>query len=197
MKAIGSRKNANSELVVDSSKEITRGLFFLRFSSETKIIHLVRHPINILQSDYYRLKKGNGFKFLRKRFTPSRWYGPFLFLNTASWLVGNLLADLSRQFGKDRFLRVKYEDLIASPIRELDRIEKFIGIPLDEVKRKVREKESFDIGHNIGGNQMRMAGSFVFDPKKRSRSGLPKRYSFMVNVICWPLLWAYGYYSKK
>ena len=137
--------------------------------SGSRIIHLVRHPANILQSDYYRLKKGSGFKFLRKRFTPRRWYGPFLFLNTLSWLVGNLLAELSHQFGKKRFLRVRYEDLITSPIEELDRIEKFIGIPLDEIKRKVMEKEPFDIGHNVGGNHMRMAGSFVFDPQKASR----------------------------
>jgi hypothetical protein len=42
-----------------------------------------------------------------------------------------------------------------------------------------------------------MAKSFVLDPKKASRKGLPKRYSLMVHALCWPLLWKYGYYSTK
>lgn len=194
--AIGGAESADKEVIVDSSKEITRALFLLRFVSKARIIHLVRHPEKVLQSDYYRLKKGSGFKFLRMRFTPGRWYGLFLFVSAASWLVGNLLLEIVRWFGKDRFLRVRYEDLIASPIEELIRIERFLGVSLSDVKRKVEKEEAFDIGHNIGGNYMRMAGSFVLDPKKASRSGLPKGYILMVNVICWPLLWAYGYYSK-
>jgi hypothetical protein len=37
----------------------------------------------------------------------------------------------------------------------------------------------------------------VLDPKKASRQGLPKRYSLMVNVLCWPLLWKYGYFNVE
>ena len=51
--------------------------------------------------------------------------------------------------------------------------------------------QGFD--HNIGGNHMRMAGRFMLDPRKASRRGLPLRYSYMVHIICWPLLFAYGY----
>lgn len=183
-------------VIVDSSKEITRALFLLRFVPESRVIHLIRHPEKVLQSNYYRLKKGSGFKLLRKHFTPRYLYGPFLFISTVNWLVGNLMLEMVRQFCKVRFLRVRYEDLISSPVKELDRIEKFIGVSLSDVKRKALEKEPFDVGHNIGGNHMRMTGSFVLDPMKASRSGLPKRYSFMVNAICWPMLWAYGYFSK-
>jgi len=195
--AISRSGTAKKEMVVDSSKEITRALFLLRFVPGSRIIHLVRHPEKVLQSNYYRLKKGSGFKFLRMHFMPRAWFGPFLLASATSWVIGNLLSEVVRKFGRDRFLRVRYEDLISSPIEELDRIEKFIGVSLNDVKRKVREKAAFEVGHNIGGNYMRMQGSFVLDPKKASRGGLPERYVFMVNAICWPLFLAYGYCSRK
>lgn len=192
--AIG--KTSSKEFIVDSSKEITRALFMMRFVSESKVIHLVRHPKNVLQSNYSRLEKGDGFKFLRKRFTPKKWFGPFLFTSALSWTIGNIMAEVVRLFGKERFLLVRYEDLVNSPEQQFNIIEEFIGVSLDEIKSKVREKQTFAVGHNIGGNQMRMAKSFILDPKKASRIGLPKRYNFMVHVLCFPLMWKYGYYRK-
>lgn len=183
-------------LIVDSSKEITRALFFLRFVSDARVIHLMRHPVSILQSDYYRLKGGTGFKFLRRRFHPRRFFGPFLFVSVLTWITGNLLADLARSFGRDRFLRVRYEKIIADPISQIDRIEAFLGCSLDEVRRRLSENEAFDVGHNIGGNHMRLAGEFVFDPGKSRRKGLPIRYAIMAWLMTWPLLLAYGYKGR-
>lgn len=191
--AISQVNSTGGKIVVDSSKEITRALFFTRFVPQSRVIHLVRHPYNILQSNYYRLKKGNGIKFLRIRFKPKRWYGPFLFVSVLSWLIGNFLLEMVNWFCGKPFLRVRYEDLIKAPIEELNRIEKFIGVSLDGVKKKIIKKGIFDIGHNIGGNQMRMSGSFVFDPHKAMRDGLPKPYRLMVNLVCWPLLAVYKY----
>lgn len=105
------------------------------------------------------------------------------------------MAEVVRLFGRDRFLRIRYEDLIASPLEQLECIEKFAGVSLEEVKRRARGPQPFDVSHNIGGNHMRMAGSFVLDPKKASRQGLPKRYSLMAHALCWPLLWKYGYFN--
>ncbi|MFW5811881.1 MAG: sulfotransferase [Alkalispirochaetaceae bacterium] len=188
---------AEHEVVVDSSKEITRALFLLRFVPGTKVIHLLRHPSSILESDYYRLKGGTGFKFLRKHFAPKRWFGPFLFMSVVSWILGNLLSDLVRLFGKERFLRVKYERLVEAPLEEFDRMELFLGVSLDEVKTRVREGKPLTIGHNIGGNHMRFSGEFVFDPKKSRRKGLPKLYYALVGLMCWPQLLAYGYFFRK
>ena len=89
-------------------------------------------------------------------------------------MVGNLFAELAKRFGKDRFLRVRYEDIISSPVREVERIEVFAGINLEEVKGKNVQGEPFSISHNIGGNHMRMVGSFVFNPKKSRRNSVPR-----------------------
>jgi hypothetical protein len=189
----GPNSEAPPRYVLDSSKEITRALFFLRFLPSSRVIHLMRHPVSILQSDYYRLKGGTGFKFLRRRYHPKRLFGPVLFVSVLTWITGNLLSDLARAFGRERFLRVRYEDIIGDPIGQIDRIEAFLGTPLGEVRERVRSGRSFSVGHNIGGNHMRLAGEFLFDPGKSRRGGLPVRFAVMAWLMTWPLLFAYGY----
>jgi len=183
----------STEAIVDSSKEITRALFLTRFVPESRIIHLVRNPVNILESQFYRLVTGSGFKFLRHTYRPKRIFFPFLLIGCLGWVVGNLLSEIVRLFGRDRFIVVKYEDILRHPVEEMDRIESFIGIPLGKVKAQVQNNEPFKIGHNIGGNHMRMAGEFVLDLKKSSRGDLPRRYHILVKILCYPLLIRYGY----
>ncbi len=185
-----------AHFIVDSSKEITRALFFLKFVSGSKVIHLMRHPAAILQSDYYRLQGGAGFRLLRRSFSPRRFFGVILCMRVVAWIVGNLLADLTRQFARDRFLRVRYEDFIMDPDVTLARIETFLGTSLAEIRNRISRRDEFIVGHNIGGNQMRHAGRFVFDPRKSSRSGLPVRYIVMTWLMTWPLLIAYGYRGR-
>ena len=189
----GAVTNGATESIVDSSKEISRALFLLRFVPESKVVHLVRNPANILESQYFRLKSGTGFRFLRRTFHPKKMYFPFLLIGCVGWIVGNALSEIVRMYGRDRFLVVKYEDILSQPVAELDRIEQFVGIPLGEVKAKVQNNQPFQIGHNVGGNHMRMAGEFVLDTKKGSRGNLPKRYHILVKVLCFPLLKRYGY----
>jgi len=181
------------QFLVDSSKEITRALFFARFVPDARIIHLMRHPVSILQSDYYRLKNGTGFKFLRMRFKPKRFFGPFLLVSILTWIIGNVLSDITRGVARSRFIRVRYESIIAEPVAEIIRIEQFLGTSLEPVKARLRTGDSFEVGHNIGGNHMRMAGVFRFDPKKSARTGLPFRFALMAWLMTWPLLIAYGY----
>ncbi|MFP4643767.1 MAG: sulfotransferase [Spirochaetales bacterium] len=187
-------RSSGKSVFVDSSKEITRAAFLLRFVPGSVVIHLVRHPENVLQSISYRLRNGTGFKFLRMRITTQRNSAAFLFVVAAAWSVGNAMLEIVRLFGRKRFLRVRYEDVIASPEKALDRIENFAGVSLEEVRTRVAGMQPFDVGHNIGGNYMRKAGSFVLDPSKASREALPTRYRLMVHLLGWPLLWRYGYY---
>jgi len=193
--AVGQPKK---HLVVDSSKELTRALFLLRFQPDSRAIHLIRHPCNVVESAFRRLEKGEKFKFLRVCFTPGR-YGtaPLLCVCTIGWLAGNLLAEIAHLFAKDSFIRVRYEDLLVAPDKELQRIGRFAGVPLDAVCSQIVERKPFAVGHNIGGNQMRMRGSFLLDPGRAQRCALPRLYRIMVHFVCWPLLLAYGYYSPS
>lgn len=182
-----------SQVVLDSSKEATRALFLMRFARDCRVIHLVRHPASILASNYKRLAGGSGFKFLRRRFYPKRIFWPALFASAVGWVVGNCLAEIVRMFGKGRFLRVRYEDLVSDPKVEFARIEEFLGVTMKDVLEKIESSDSFEIGHNIGGNHMRMSGTFRFRPQSSGKTELPTRFHVMVFIVCLPVLWLYGY----
>lgn len=185
--------SSGKEITVDSSKEVTRALFLLRFLPDTRIIHLVRDPMQILESNFYRMRNNGSFKFLRKTYKVDKVFFPYLLVSTIGWLAGNLLIEICSLFSRHRVLRVRYEDLIDSPLEQFERLSKFIGFPLGEIQNKIKKNDLFDMGHNIGGNHMRMAGSFIFDPRKSSRFGLHKRYQLVVRFLCYPLMKRYGY----
>lgn len=51
-------KVSGKNLVVDSSKEFTYGLFVARFVPYAKLIHIVRHPESVSASHLFRIEKG-------------------------------------------------------------------------------------------------------------------------------------------
>jgi len=187
-------KVSGKKVIVDSSKELTRALFLLRFVSGTKVIHLVRHPAGVLRSHLNRLSDGQGFKILRRRFKPKKWFFPFVFLGAAGWVIGNSLVECVKMFRNQKVLRVRYEDLIDFPLDEIGRIEKFLGLSLEDLRQHIMRKSRFGFGHNIGGNHIRMSKGFVLEKGGRSFQRLPKKHSMLVHVLCWPLIWKYGYY---
>lgn len=184
------------DYVVDSSKEITRALFLIRHLPRTKIIHLVKDPVSILESTFYRLEKGSGVRFLRCNLKPKTLYAPVIFIRALGWLVGNALAELVALYNRDGVLRIQYEDIIEDPVAVMTKLEQFLGVSLAEINNKLQSNESFDVGHNIGGNGMRMAKKFNFDPSRSSRRGMPARYRIMTKMICFPLMIRYGYFSR-
>jgi len=179
--------------LVDSSKEHTRGLFLMRFLPNSKIIHLVRNQEGVLSSYYYRMRQGGPFKFLRVNYYPKRLTFIALGLVCVSWVVGNFLAEAVRMYDKSRFMRIRYEDLCSDPRRELERIENFIGCDLQSVIESIESNLAMQVGHNIGGNEMRFQTNFVFDPNARIRRFLPWPYKIMARIISWPLMLYYGY----
>lgn len=190
-------ETASKKRILDSSKEVTRALFLIKHHPEAKIIHLVKDPVTVIESTYYRLESGTGFRFLRKQFKPKKVFWPALTLAALGWLLGNALAEFVSLHDKSRTIRVRYEDIVNKPDDTFERLEDFLDLDLSKIKHKIRSNGEFYIGHNIGGNHMRHAKSFVFDPTKKSRGGLPKKYARLVRLICYPLMKKYGYIEKS
>lgn len=182
---------AGKRLVVDSSKEPTRA--FLLARAGAKIIHLIRDPRDILESNYWRLRSGRGFRYLRRTYHGRRFTGLFLALSAVSWLAGSWLAAIVRRAAPERFLRVKFEDLCSDPRRELGRIGAFLGTDVQLLIEAVEQHRPLSIGHNLGGNHMRHQKTFIFQTPSRNGRELPRRYRWMPAVLCWPTRANYGY----
>ena len=187
-------KAAISKVVVDSSKEVTRGLFLALFLPNVRIIHLVRNGEQILASNLWRMKIGEGFKFLRRKWKAKHFHGLFLILSSISWVIGNLLAELVGLCVPDCIIRIHYEDLCEKPEEVLEKIGAFIECDMSSVISAVKNNKLMKIGHNIAGNRIRMRKTFKFNPKSRLHL-LPKSYQIFFRIIAMPLILHYGYPS--
>jgi hypothetical protein len=61
------RKLCVSDIIIDSSKEVTRGLILSRGDKDCVIIHLIRDPIKIVSSYIYHFEQGKGFSLHEKK----------------------------------------------------------------------------------------------------------------------------------
>lgn len=113
----------------------------------------------------------------------------------SGWMLANLVALVTPRLSqRARSLRVRYEDLVERPDEELERIGRFLGRDLAEVRRKVREGEPFPVGHNTGGNRMRQGGAVRLRVDREWERRLPRLDRAVFWVLAWPwaLLLGYG-----
>jgi hypothetical protein len=186
------RSSSGRSAVMDSSKEFTRALFLCRHVPEAKIIHLVRHPKSLLASHYWRISRGDGFRFLRHTYKSKLMAPLFLTVSAGAWVLGNLLGELVRLIAPSRVLLVHYEDLCVEPSQELLAIAKFLDADLSEAIRKIEAREPLAIGHSLAGNRIRRKAEVRFDPGRGERP-LQWWYALLAKAVCWPLMLRYGY----
>jgi hypothetical protein len=181
--------------ILDSNKEIARALFLLRYVPDARIIHLVRDPRRIQQSHLWRLHEGRGFKFRQRQYQIGKVSiaAPLLLLALA-WIAGNILAELSARIAPTRVCRIRYEDLCRDPAGTIAAIGERFGLNVADILAKLEQRETFEIGHNVGGNPIRHATTVQLDPSfERSRPTLPPWADLMTLMLCWPLMRRYGY----
>jgi hypothetical protein len=147
-------ERGDAEWVVDSSKSgrHAAGRFWaLRKVAglDVRVVHLVRDGRNVLQS---YVEKGSNWvaegyreeKALRAERSLVGWE----LANGLAWGLGTALDG-------DRYLRVRFEDLLDHPESVLHEIGAFIGNDLSSVIDRAASDESFPVGHNVGGNRIR------------------------------------------
>lgn len=158
----------DASIVVDSSK--SAGDAAMRFYALSQIagldmyvLHLVRDGRATMGS-YVR----NGSNWaLEGHSEQPRFPG---MRGLAGWTLANLwVMGLSkRYFHPDRYLRVRFEDLTTNPGETLEAIGDFVGIEVEELVDGVASGDSFDVGHNVGGNRIRHNQSIQLQRKNNS-----------------------------
>ena len=190
---------AGKPVLCDSSKEATRALFLMKYYPEARMIFLVRDPRSAIASHYWRFQSEGRFHFLRKNHFLPRWMGPIvLTLAAASWTVGNLLGELAVRVAPERVLILRYEDLRDRPKETLADLAQTFGIEFGDVREMLDRGAVVEIGHNIGGNQVRLEHDVRFDPhKERTRPQVPRWLEWITVSLCWPLMRRYGYHVSS
>ncbi len=173
--------------ILDSNKEYSRGLMILRTDPNSRVIHLHRSPFAIIGSHYYRRKeKGLPFKFLKREYSPQFMFLPAMMLTAFAWSVAICLGAIIKMRFPKRVMHLKYENLVGDPEREIARIGSFLQIDTTEITRKIEKLGAFQIGHNLGGNELRHEGSFTFMPNTKGRRRLPWLYKIFAAPFTLP-----------
>lgn len=179
--------------LLDSGKAPGHALLLLQHLPDARIIHLVRDPRNVLRSHLDKIQRGRHSAIMDRYGIVGR--SPWLFLlwQAASWTFSNLTCEAMARAYSRRVVRVRFEDLCANPSNELGRLGRELGMDLTEPIRKIVGGEELEVGHNVGGNQIRQ-GRVRFSPDSLgSRPSLPMSIKIATMLLCGPLMLWYGY----
>ena len=176
-----------SRVVVDSSKlpsyaHLIAGLPGI----DLRVVHLIRDPRGAAHSWSSRKVLADG-----ARRPHMEQMGPLK--SAALWDVWNLAATRLLD-GRDRYLRLRYEDFVADPAGSVRRILSLVGMDGARLPFDAEGVVSLSPNHMVAGNPDRLrSGPIQLRVDARWRSAMPARDRWAVNAVSAPLLAAYGY----
>lgn len=181
-------ETGNAEVVVDLSKRPVRGLVYslLRESGlDVYFLHVVRDGRAVV---YSRMARPGTSRFEDPYLRRTPWnLGP-------RWALTNLLSSLLCSRPRDRYLRVRYEDLVADPRGALAKIGAFLQIDLSDVAEAIERQAPVPVSHIIGANDVRLQQTIRFSGDFAWRSKLSRRSQRVVWSLAGWLALAYGYH---
>jgi hypothetical protein len=180
---------SGASTVIDDSKDLSL-LYFLARCPEIQlsVIHLVRDSRGMAYSwtrPKRELELVDGESYMDR-------YA--LAYSAYDWCYRNVGVELARPL-VGRYLRVRYEDLIQQPERELDRL--LDALDCSARVASLRDGRIVLQGDHVAyGNPSRFHhGAVALRLDEAWRDGLSPGRRLWVTALTWPLLWRYGYLS--
>ncbi|HVX45604.1 MAG TPA: sulfotransferase [Mycobacteriales bacterium] len=118
--------------------------------------------------------------------------------STALWLLWNGL--LGRRAGRARYVRLRYEDLVADPAGAIARILAVAGLDPQAPPTLAADGRSVRLGvhHTVAGNPARMAqGTTPLRLDDEWRTAMPRPDRMLVTAGAAPLMRRYGYRLRR
>jgi hypothetical protein len=178
--------------VVDSSKHPLRGALLAHLHGiDLRLIHLVRDARAVTWSRKKSLQANKRSGVQAPIQARPAWY------SVAYWAFINVLSLLVCLMRRRQSLRVRYEDFVADPRGELERISHVCGLDYAPTAQALLAHQPLKVEHPIAGNRLRMQGSITLKPDWEWRDKLPAGD----RAVCWIfagwLLLAFGYWRRQ
>jgi hypothetical protein len=186
------RDVTGSKIVVDSSKLPAYGNLLDRVPSiDLRVVHLIRDP------------RAAAYSWLRKKTQPDRGtpglmerQGPLK--SALLWTIWNAAAEALWQRHPERYLRLRYEDLVADPRRAVRRILRLADEHPSTLPFTGPRTVSLRGNHTVAGNPDRLAtGSVELRPDVEWLVRMRPRDLALVTAATAPLLGRYGYPLRR
>lgn len=188
------REVSGKPVVVDSSKSPPCAFpLALVPGLDLRAVHLVRDVRGVISSRRKALKKDIGAGIEWDHEPHPIWRS--VWWSSLRWSAINLEAEwVCAQLGPDRAMRLRYEDFLADPEGSLRRVGALVGMDLSGLGRSLIAGEKMRVGHNVGGNRLRMSGSVRLRPEAGSwEKSLSAAEQRRAGRIAGPLMRRYGY----
>ena len=182
-------RNASAGIIVDSTKDPGRGWLYSLLPTQefdVRFIHMVRDGRSVLSSMMVTSQPD------RFDSAPSPWPPPAAALfSTLHWIYMNLHASILGRANRDRYLRIRYEDLVGHPVEMLESIEAFAEIDLSESRKRVTAGKPLSSGHLLCGNRSKTTPTLKVQASGRSRSSLSRGPELIFLLLAGWLQWYY------
>ncbi|HEX5166496.1 MAG TPA: sulfotransferase [Thermomicrobiales bacterium] len=173
-----------SRVIVDSSKSPMYGfLLNLLPSVDLYVVHLVRDPRGVQYSRMRRRQRGalNGRR-------------AGIAVSALMWNLRNGVQEILTRRSGQPYLRIRYEDLIASPLQTIEAIKTFITEPTIGLPEIGDGEIRLRPNHSIAGSDTRAdIGVVRLRVDAAWRTGLERRRRVLVTALTYPFLRRYGY----
>jgi hypothetical protein len=178
-----------ARLIVDTSKPPSFGFVLAHLDAiDLRVLHVVRDPRAVAHS-WTRSKPltDGAARQEMLRLPPSR--------SALQWDLWNAAGE-RLWWRSDRYLRVRYEDLVADPRATMRRIATFAGVADLELPFTAPDEVATVTVHAVAGNADRMrTGPLRISADDAWQRQMPGRTRRLVTALTWPLAVHYGYRS--
>jgi hypothetical protein len=177
-----------SSVVIDSSKNpVYASLLMLSPNIDLYIIHLVRDPRASAFSwtSPKPTKESTGHTSIEYR-------NPLL--SSIYWNSWNVALEYIGRHQPNRYIRIRYEDLISEPYETLIQITEKLGVPLNDLPPISNGTIMMKPNHTVWGNPGRFhVGAVELRLDERWKTKMGKLSKFWVSLITWPFMIRYQY----
>ncbi len=188
------QSSSQASIVVDSSKSArnTLGRFWALkklAGQDVYVIHLIRNGWATLDS---LLITGSNWQIENRK----DHIQPTALRTAIGWTITNMSTSmLGKLLGRGRYLALRYEDFENNPSAVLHQIGEFCGFSADTLVRKIENGDTFQVGHMVGGNRVRMEQAVRFKPlnKKPDLNRFSAKQKMVFRLVAGWLNRLYGY----
>ncbi|MGB3634284.1 MAG: sulfotransferase [Rubrobacteraceae bacterium] len=184
------REAGEEQIVVDSSKSPARALALSMVPGvDLHLVHLTRDGRGVAASLNRSWRKDEEPGVTRDV------EGKPVWRTAAFWIVVNLTSEwVGRRLGPDKFLRVRYEDLVMTPSETLAKIGNPAHVDYSQLVEQLERGGTVEAEHNIAGNRLRMSENVRLKPDPGSwKKSLSEEQKWITWTLMGWLQKRYGY----
>lgn len=183
------RDVSQSKFIIDSSKDPSYGFLLNAIPGvESYVIHLVRDSRAVAYS--WQRKKRRPEIYWKEEYMPQ-----YSSLKSAlEWGIMNGMIQLLGHVAANRYILVRYEDVVEQPREAINIILSSLGV--ENVKLEFISDRTIHLGinHTVSGNPIRFQnGTIMVNPDSEWKYKMSRLNRVLVSGITWPLLLKYGY----